>query len=419
MTSASLVRRLLPILGITFIDIVGFSMLIPMLPYFVTHFGVSPFVVGLLMSTFSLCQFVSAPLWGSLSDRIGRKMVLIISQIGATIGWAMLGLAPNIAVWLAIAPITVVFIARVVEGVSGGNISITQAYVADLVEPRMRARAFGLISAMFAAGMVFGPLGGGLLYARYGFAVPFLVAAALQFVTLVVTVVMLPESHARGQEEERFSVRAILSSFRKPYLGRLLWQKLAIALALYGWFAVFSLYFQRQLGFSLSQTDYFFSFFAIFNVIVNAFVVGRLSARLGDRWMSNLGLASLIVGFASLPFVRDVGLLAGTMLLFSFGIALANTGITALISNAATDRDQGMVLGTSSSLDSLSGILAPPISTKLLAVYGPGFAGVESLTMASIALAMGLYNARGEASAVRSDDGALALEVEAANIADG
>ncbi len=411
-----MVRRLLPILGITFIDIVGFSMLIPMLPYFVTHFGVSAFVVGLLMATFSLCQFVSAPLWGSLSDRLGRKMVLIISQIGATIGWVMLGLAPNIAVWLAIAPITVVFLARVVEGVSGGNISITQAYVADLVEPRMRSRAFGLISAMFAAGMVFGPLGGGLLYARYGFAVPFLVAAALQFLTLVVTIVMLPESHTRPQEEERFSIRAILASFGKPYLSRLLWQKLAIALALYGWFAVFSLYFQRQLGFSLSQTDYFFSFFAIFNVIMNAFVVGRVSARIGDRWMSNLGLASLIVGFASLPFVRDVGLLAATMLLFSFGIALANTGITALISNAASDRDQGMVLGTSSSLDSLSGILAPPISTKLLATFGPGFAGVESLTMASVALVMGLYNARGEASAVRSDDGALALEVEAANI---
>ncbi len=92
-----MIRKLLPILGVTFIDIVGFSMLIPMLPYFVTHFGASASVVGLLMATFSLSQFVSAPVWGSISDRIGRKTVLIISQIGATIGWAMLGLAPNIA----------------------------------------------------------------------------------------------------------------------------------------------------------------------------------------------------------------------------------------------------------------------------------------------------------------------------------
>lgn len=178
----------------------------------------------------------------------------------------------------------------------------------------------------------------------------------------------------------------------------------------------FSLYFQRQLGFTLAQTDYFFSIFAIFNVVMNAFVVGRISARLGDRWMSNLGLASLVVGFASLPFVHEAGLLAFTMLFFSFGMALANTGITALISGTASDRDQGMVLGTSSSLDSLSGILAPPVSTKLLASYGPGFAGVESLTMASIALVMGLFNARGEAAAVRSDDASLALAREAETV---
>jgi MFS transporter, DHA1 family, tetracycline resistance protein len=110
-----MIRKLLPILGITFIDIVGFSMLLPMLPYFVTHFGAPAYVVGLLMATFSACQFVSAPLWGNASDRIGRKMVLIISQIGATIGWAMLGLADNIAAPLAVAPIAVVFAARVVE----------------------------------------------------------------------------------------------------------------------------------------------------------------------------------------------------------------------------------------------------------------------------------------------------------------
>jgi DHA1 family tetracycline resistance protein-like MFS transporter len=397
------IRKLLPILGVTFIDIVGFSMLIPMLPYFVTHFGASPYVVGLLVATFSFCQFVSAPLWGIVSDRIGRKRVLIISQIGATIGWAMLGLAPNIAGALSLAPIAVVFIARALEGVSGGNISITQAYVADLVESRERSRAFGLIGAMFAAGMVFGPAGGGLLYSRYGFAVPFLVAAALQFLTLIVTIVMLPESRARTHDQNRFAIATLLASFGKPRLGRILWQKLAIALALYGWFAVFALYLQRQLGFSLTQTDYLFSIFAVFNVFMNVVMVGRISARLGDRWMSNVGLTSLVAGFAVVPFVHNILVLSALMLLFAFGIALTNTGITALISNAASDRDQGMVLGTSSSLDSLSGILAPPVSTGLLSGYGPRFAGVESLALAGLALVMGLRSARGEEAAIETE----------------
>lgn len=406
-----MIRKLLPILGITFVDIVGFSMLIPMLPYFVTHFGVSAFVVGLLMATFSFCQLVSAPLWGNISDRIGRKMVLIISQIGATIGWAMLGVAPNIATALAVAPIAVVFAARVVEGVSGGNISITQAYVADLVEPRERARAFGLIGAMFAAGMIFGPAGGGILYQHFGFAVPFLVAAGLQLITLLLTITMLPESRTR-QDDERVGLRAILASLERPQLARILWQKLALSLALYGWFAVIALYLQHQLAFSLTQTDYLFSGFAVFSVAMNGFVVGRVSARLGDRSMSNVGLACLVAGFALVPFVHDVfPSLTAFMLLFGFGMSLANTGITALISNAASDREQGTVLGASSSLDSLSGILAPPVSTKLLAAYGPRLAGIESLLLAAIAFVMGLRSARSE-RATSEGDATLALACE-------
>ena len=166
--SPAMIKKLLPILGITFVDIIGFSMLIPVLPYFVTHFGASPFIVGVLFATFSLAGLIAAPIWGNLSDRLGRKTVLIISQIGATISWAMMAFAPNIAV---------VFVARILEGASGGNISITQAYVADVVEPKDRGRAFGLIGAMFGAGMVFGPAGGGLLFSRFGFAAPFLAAA--------------------------------------------------------------------------------------------------------------------------------------------------------------------------------------------------------------------------------------------------
>src|ERR1700722_20677808 len=138
-----MIATLLPILGITFIDILGFSILIPIMPFYVQHFGASDTVVGLLFATFAACQFVAGPIWGNISDRIGRKAVLIISQVGATIGWTMLAFAPTIG-W--------VFAARVVEGVSGGNISVTQAYVADRVEPEERTRAFGYVGAAFRAG---------------------------------------------------------------------------------------------------------------------------------------------------------------------------------------------------------------------------------------------------------------------------
>lgn len=379
-----MIRKLIPILGITFIDIIGFSMLLPVLPYFVTHFGMSGIVVGLLLSTFSFCQLVSGPIWGNVSDRIGRKRVLIISQIGATIGWCMLAFAPNI-LW--------VFIARIVEGVSGGNIGVTQAYVADLVEGKDRARAFGFISATFAAAMVFGPAGGGLLYSHFGFPAPFLAASALQLLTLIVTIVLLPESRTKLEEDEsHVGMREIASTFTNPRFSPLLVQKLALSLCLYGWYSVIALYLAGQLHFGLVQTTYYFSAFAVVNVLINGVGVGKASSLFGDRVMSTLGLALLVVGMACTPFVHAPLSFIGVMVLFAMGSAYANNGINAMLSNAASEREQGTVLGVGSSLDSLSGILAPPISTGLLAFYGSSFAGVESLVAGIIGLILGLRN---------------------------
>ena len=386
----TMIRRLLPILGITFIDIIGFSMLLPILPYFVTHFGATPFVVGILFSTFSLCQLIAGPIWGNVSDRIGRKSVLIISQIGATIGWAMLAFAPNI-LW--------VFIARIVEGISGGNIGVTQAYVADLVEPKERSRAFGLIGATFGAGMIFGPLGGGILFAKFGFMAPFLAASALQLITLIVTIVVLPESRSHVEEDEaHVGVGDIMSTFRNPRVSRILWQKLALSLALYGWFGVQALYLKAQLGFGVTETTILFGFFAAANVIINGFLVGKISHRLGDRVMSTIGLACLVVAFAITPFVHGIPSVVAMIVSFAFGMALSSTGITALISNAAADRDQGTVLGVSSSLDAFSGIISPPTSTEVLTKYGSPYSGLVSLAFAAVALIVGIVTGRGDAA---------------------
>jgi DHA1 family tetracycline resistance protein-like MFS transporter len=401
-----MIKKLLPILGITFVDIIGFSMLIPVLPYFVTHFGASPFIVGVLFATFSLAGLIAAPIWGNLSDRLGRKTVLIISQIGATISWAMMAFAPNISI---------VFVARILEGASGGNISITQAYVADVVEPKDRGRAFGLIGAMFGAGMVFGPAGGGLLFSHFGFAAPFLAAAFLQFVTVMLTVFLLPESREKPAEEDRVRMKDVFECLRRPGLSSIMYQKLALSLSLYGWFSVIALYLAGQLGFSLTDTDYFFSGFAAFNVLCNAVLVGKISNAVGDRAMSNIGLTCLALAFCTVPFIHTTLALVPLMMAFAFGMALANTGITALISNKASDKEQGTVLGVSSSLDSLSGTISPPLSTGLLSHYGSRVAGAESLVFSVIALGMGLFAARGETSASALG---LAGEMETAEIAD-
>jgi DHA1 family tetracycline resistance protein-like MFS transporter len=372
--------KLLPILGITFIDILGFSILIPLMPYFVKHFGAPDIVVGGLFATFALCQFIGGPVWGNVSDRVGRKRVLIISQIGATIGWTMLAFAPNIGI---------VFLARIIEGFSGGNISVTQAYVSDLVEPEKRGRAFSYIGAAFSAGLVFGPLAGGFLVAKYGFSTPFLLAAGLQVITLIVTFFVLPESR-KPTDEKPATLEDIKTSLRDPRIAPVMWQKLVFSMGLYGWFSVFTLVLALQFGFDASGSSYFFTAFGLASIIFQVGVVGRMTDALGDRRSSNIGFVSLLVGFGVVPFAHTVLMAIVMVVFFSFGLSLVNATIPSLLSANAPDNMRGTVLGAASSLESASGIFMPVLSTYVLQVAGvtPTIAITFGLTTA--ALIMGL-----------------------------
>ena len=382
---------LVPILGITFIDILGFSILIPILPYYVGHFGAPYVAVGLLFATFSLCQFVAGPVWGNLSDRIGRKSVLIISQVGATIGWTMLAFAPTLA-W--------VFVARAIEGFSGGNISVTQAYVADRVEPGQRSRAFAYVGAAFSAGLVLGPLAGGTLLTAYGYRMPFLLAAALQVVTLIVTVLFLPERVAAKSETDKAATFGdILRYLGDRRVSPLLVQKLAFSLGLYAWFAAFALILKILLGFGPAQTSYFFASFGVFSIIFQLGVVGRLTDALGVRRTSNLGFAAGCLFFVAVPFVHSILALMAVVGLFSFSLSTTNATLAALLTDASPDEVRGTVLGVGSSLEAVAGVTMPAVSTAVLAAYGPGWTGGISAFFCFIALVLGLRAQRRTESA--------------------
>jgi DHA1 family tetracycline resistance protein-like MFS transporter len=273
--------------------------------------------------------------------------------------------------------------------------------------------------ATFGAGMVFGPAGAGLIYQAFpnhntGFSAVFLAAAAMQLITLIATVLFLPESRSKQEEEEaHVGTGEIFTTLRNPRLSPVLLEKFALSLAQYGWYLVIALYLKGQLGFDFVATTRYFFVFAIVSVGMNAFGVGGVSKRIGDGRMATLGLALLVVAFACVPFVHTTLEFAGLMLLFAVGNAYAANGITAQISNAASGRDQGTVLGVSSSLDSLSGILAPPISTGILTRYGSPFAGIESLVMAVVSLTLSIRNNRAHYKVptdVSTDAGATSLQ---------
>jgi len=379
--------QLLPILGITFIDILGFSILIPILPYYVQHFGASYVTVGILFSVFAACQFVGGPLWGNLSDRIGRKAVLIVSQVGATIGWALLAFAPSLF-W--------VFVARIIEGLSGGNISVTQAYVADRIEPEKRSQAFAYVGAAFSAGFVLGPAAGGYLLAHFGYRTPFLLAAALQLITLVVTIFFLPEkvaAKAEGDKTAGFS--DIVRFLGDRTVSPVLMQKLAFALGLYSWFAAFALVLKVLLGFGPSETSYFFAFFGVFSIFFQLAVVGRLTERFGVRRTSNIGFFCACLFFVTVPLSHTIVELMLSMLIFAFALSLTNATLPALITDASPERVRGTILGVGSSLESIAGVVMPAISTAVLTYYGAGWTGAISAFFCFIALALGIAAQRG------------------------
>ncbi|MGH7707613.1 MAG: MFS transporter [Vulcanimicrobiaceae bacterium] len=386
--------RLLPILGITFIDVLGFSILIPILPYYVEHFHAPKIAVGVLFAIFAFCQFLAGPFWGNVSDRIGRKRVLVISQIGATLGWIMMAFAPTL---------TWVFIARVVEGISGGNISVTQAYVADRVEPQQRARAFGFIGAAFSSGIIIGPAAGGILLAHFGYAVPFLVAAAMQVVTLALTVAILPESIAqRADVKSGITFGDIRRCLEQAPVAALLGQKFAYALALYGWFASFALALQVLLGFGPSETSYLFGYFGAISVVIQLGVVGRLSERFGARIASNVGIALALGFFVIVGHVHTVLGALGVLVLFAFGLAIANATLTTLLTDLAPDEMRGTVLGVGSSIESIAGIIMPTITTGVLAAYGAVWSASICAVFCALALVLGLRARRSPLAALEA-----------------
>lgn len=388
---AKVFAKLLPILGITFIDILGFSILIPILPYYVKHFGASTVIVGVLFATFALCQFVAGPLWGNVSDRIGRKRVLIVSQIGATIGWAGLAFAPTL-LW--------VFVARIIEGLAGGNISVTQAYVADRVEPAQRSQAFAYVGASFSAGLVVGPVAGGLLLAQFGYRTPFLLAAALQIVTLLATIFFLPEDIAeRGEAPAAVSFRDIVRYLGDARVSPVLVQKLAYSLALYAWFSVFALLLGAIGGFGPSQTSYFFAGFGVMSVVFQLGVVGRLVQRIGVRAASNLGFAAAAVFFLLVPFLHNTLALVAAQVIFAFALSVTNATLATLLTDASPERVRGTVLGVGSSLEAIAGVVMPTIATAVLAAYGPPWTGAISALFSVVALALGVAAQRRKAFA--------------------
>ena len=357
-------RPLLVIFLTIFVNLVGFGIIIPLLPFYANTFGASPFVVGLLFASFSLAQLIASPLLGAWSDRWGRRPVLLLSLIGTAVSFVMLALAQSL---------TMLFAARVVDGLSGGNITTARAYIADITEEHDRARAFGVLGAAFGLGFIVGPALGAA-FAQISYTAPIWAAAAITVAATVLAWVWLPETVHRTDAAAGSPWRAIRELSARPRLRRLLGMDFLYWMSFAVYQTTFALFGARRFGFDATHTGYLFSAFGVIGVVVQGGLVGPITRALGTRRTLLTGLLLTAAGWIGSALTFNVPVFIAMLVPAALGIGLCNATLIALVSNAAGRQEQGRVQGAAGALESLGRTLGPVWGNALLQRMGEGVA---------------------------------------------
>jgi DHA1 family tetracycline resistance protein-like MFS transporter len=387
-------RPLLVIFLTIFVNLIGFGIIIPLLPFYAETFGASPLVIGLLFAVFSVCQLVAAPILGDWSDRYGRRPILIFSLLGTVASFMLLALARSI---------TMLFIARIVDGLSGGNISTARAYVADVTEPKDRARAYGLIGMAFGLGFIFGPALSGVLV-RVSLTAPIWAAAAITLVATAVAWLWLPETVHRAQAGTGLPFRYLPGLLRRPALGRVL------VIDFVYWFAfaifqtTFALFTARRFRFDASQTGYFFSAFGILGAIVQGGLIRPVVHRFGDKPTFIVGLVCSAFGLVAATLTHSVAVFAATLVPLALGIGFGHPTISSLVSRAARGDEQGRVQGAASAVESLGRTVGPIWGNASLQRFGEGmpYVSAAAFLLLTLLISIGYHVTDPDASAPAS-----------------
>jgi DHA1 family tetracycline resistance protein-like MFS transporter len=350
-----------------FIDLVGFGIVIPVLPLYAegTEFNASPRMVGILFASYSVMQLIFSPVLGGLSDKYGRRPVLLFSLIGTGIGFLILGLADTL--WM-------LFAGRILDGITGGNISTAQAYIADVTSNEDRAKGMGLVGAAFGLGFIFGPAIGGIL-SRWGSHVPFFFAASLSFANAILLYFTLPETVTRDHPARVSAVRGrgltqLFNALKQPGLGFVLTIYFLFIVAFSIMTTSFSLYTMFRFGYDAQINGYLFAYVGLIAVVIQGGLIGKLVKRFGEMPLVIVGALLFAVSLFAVPFVgpQQGGLLA--LLLgggiFSLGNSLSTPALNSLASKSAGPDQQGTVLGVTQSVASLARAVGPSIAAVLI-----------------------------------------------------
>src|SRR6185369_2058597 len=342
-----------------FIDMVGFGIVIPVLPLYAEHFHATPVEIGWLTGIYSGMQILFVPILGKLSDRFGRRPILIVSLLGTAIGFLIMGWATSLAL---------LFVARIIDGASGGNISTAQAYIADISTPENRSRSMGIIGAAFGLGFTFGPMIGGIL-SRISYGAPFYFAAALAAVNVVLLYFILPESLSAEYRSKPHERTRLVEIFQHGH-GRLFGTIVATYFFTITGFAImttlFALFTEKHFGFDAHQTGYVFGFIGIISVILQGGLIGRLIKTFGETALARFGLLLLAIGLAVLSLVPTIPMLLLICAVIAIANGLSTPTLTGLASQTVDRGWQGRALGVMQSAGSLARLIGPLLAGWLL-----------------------------------------------------
>ncbi|MBA3658212.1 MAG: MFS transporter [Gemmatimonadales bacterium] len=361
-------RRLSVLIAVNLVDMIGFMIVLPLLPFYALHLHATPETVGRLIASFSVAQLVAAPLWGRLSDRYGRRPALLIGLFASAMAYVVFGFADSI--WL-------LFASRIVQGAGGGTTGVAQAYVADTVTPKDRARALGWLSAATAAGVMVGPALGSLA-AHLGRAAPGLIAAALCVVNLGFAWGWLPESRVSGVDAARPRRplwQPAWETLRHPLapVARLIWIYAVGLFAFSAMTSVLALYLGAEFGLNERTIGYVFLYVGILGFVMRSLLLGPIVDRLGENRAMRLGTILLVLGLALYPLPPTLLLLALVIPLVPIGTALLFPATTSLMSRHSDPAELGTTMGVAQTFAGIARVFAPLAATSAFQRLGHGW----------------------------------------------
>lgn len=349
---------LLAIFLIVAVDVLGFTIILPLLPFYAQKYGASPFMVGVLATTFAVCQFISGPFLGRISDRYGRKPILMLSQAGTLAGFILLAVANSLPL---------IFLSRLIDGITAGNLTIAQAAIADVTPPENRAKAFGVIGIAFGLGFLLGPaISAGLAHIDIHY--PAYAAAALSALSIVATWLLLPAAQSRVDSTD--NVRSTNKMFRYFTDDRVRWlmvEFLIFGFVFAGFTSGFALFAERRFTwngqpFGPREVGLLFTYSGFLGLVLQGFFLGRLVKAFGEARLVFAGFTAMAIGYMTLAQADSIPLLILASTIGSFGSGVIRPALTALVSRAADANEQGAMLGATQSLVSVGQIAAPLIS---------------------------------------------------------